>query len=56
MKGPTSVPWRVMQASTAAALLRMRFMIFSSWPTMSCAWRSQSSAEAMKNVVLPESP
>ena len=56
MKGPTTVPWRVITASTAAALLRIRFMILSSSSTICSASRSQSDSFAMKNVVLPESP
>jgi len=45
-----------MHASTAAAWLLMRFITFSSWPRRSAAAESQSGSEAMKNVVLPESP
>ena len=56
MKGPTTVPWRVITASTAAALLRIRFMILSSSSIISSESRSQSDSLAMKNVVLPESP
>ena len=56
MTGPTTVPWRVMTASTAAARQLMRFMTFSSSPTRSSACASQSRSPWMKNVVLPESP
>ncbi len=56
MNGPTIVPWRVMQASTAAAELLIRFITFSSWPTMFSLSRSQSASDLMKKVVLPESP
>ena len=42
MNGPTIVPCRVMHASTAAALLLIRFITLSSWPTMSSAYSSQS--------------
>ena len=56
MNGPTTVPCRVLTASTATARLLIRFMIFSSSPTMSSQLRSQSASEAMKKVVLPESP
>ena len=56
MNGPTMVPCRVMHASTAAALLLIRFITLSSWPTMSSASLSQSASDSMKNVVLPESP
>ena len=56
MNGPTIVPCRVMQASTAAAWLLMRFITLSSWPPRSAAQESQPGSEAMKNVVLPESP
>ena len=54
--GPTSVPWRVITASSAAASQLMRRMTLSSSPTMSSASRSQSLSPQMKNVVLPESP
>ena len=50
------VPCRVMHASTAAALLSIRFITFSCSPTMSSASLSQSPSALMKNVVLPESP
>ena len=56
MNGPTIVPCRVMHASTAAAWLLMRFITLRSWPSRSAAQASQSCSEAMKNVVLPESP
>ena len=56
MNGPTTVPWRVLTASTAAARLLMRFMILSSSPTMCSASRRQSPSSLMKKVVLPESP
>ena len=56
MNGPTMVPCVVMHASTAAALLSMRFITLSCSPTMSSAYVSQSASDLMKNVVLPESP
>ena len=56
MNGPTTVPCLVFTASTAAARLRMRFMTLISSPTTSVAHLFQSSREATKNVVLPESP
>ena len=56
MKGPTMVPCRVMQASTAAALLLIRFIAFSSCPMMLEECAAQSCVDLMKNVVLPESP
>ena len=56
MTGPTTVPWRVITASTAAARQLMRFMTFSSSSTRSSACSSQSRSPLMKNVVLPESP
>ena len=37
MNGPTMVPCVVMQASTAAALLSIRFITLSCSPTMSSA-------------------
>src|SRR4029453_16544072 len=56
MNGPTMVPCRVMQASTAAALLSIRFITLSCSPTMSSAYFAQSFFPVMKKVVLPESP
>ena len=56
MNGPTMVPCVVMQASTAAALLSMRFITLSCSPTMSSATASKSAFDLMKKVVLPESP
>ena len=56
MNGPTIVPYLVMHASTAAAWLLMRFITLSCWPPRSAAQASQSRCDAMKNVVLPESP
>ena len=56
MNGPTTVPCRVLTASTATAWLLIRFMIFRSWPTMSSQSRSHSAWLVMKNVVFPESP
>ena len=44
MNGPTTVPCRVMTASTAAALLRIRFMILSSSSAISSESRSQSDS------------
>ena len=44
MNGPTIVPCRVSTASTAIALLLIRFMIFCCWPTMSSAYLSQSAS------------
>ena len=43
MKGPTIVPCRVRTASTAAALLLIRFMTLAFWPTMSSAQVAQSA-------------
>src|SRR5680860_1585328 len=56
MNGPTIVPCLVMHASTAAALLSIRFMTLSCSPMMSPAYLSKSTFDLMKNVVLPESP
>ena len=57
MNGPTMVPWRVMTASTASAVLRLILvMILASWPANTSACRFQPSWSAMKNVVFPESP
>ena len=57
MNGPTMVPWRVMTASTASAVLRLILvMILASSPAITSACRFQPSWSAMKNVVFPESP
>lgn len=56
MNGPTTVPWRVLTASTAAARLRIRFITLICSSTTSAEHLFQSSREATKNVVLPESP
>ena len=56
MKGPTIVPHRVSTASTATGRLLMRRITLISSPTMSSLCFFQSASEAMKNVVLPESP
>ena len=56
MKGPTMVPCRVMTASTARAVLRIRFMILLSRLARLIACLVQSDSSATKKVVLPESP
>ena len=56
MNGPTTVPWRVLTASTAAARLVIRFMTLRSSPTTSVAQVFHSSREETKKVVFPESP
>ena len=50
------MPCLVFTASTAAAWLLIRFMIFSSSPMMFSLSRPQSASDVMKKVVLPESP
>ena len=56
MNGPTTVPCRVSTASTATALLLIRFITFACCPAMAPAWEAQSDSEATKKVVFPESP
>ena len=42
--GPTSVPWRVITASTHTSTGRMRRITFTSWPAIDFLWRRQSAS------------